>query len=483
MNHLKSQLTQRIITFSALAFLFSLLIFSSCNKKEDFLSSGYDLTFSQDTIAFDTVFTTIGTSTQYLVVKNTNNDPIKINQIYLAGGGSSNFRINVDGLSGTTFQDIEILANDSLYIFVEVTVDPNNSSSPLLITDSIVFDKNGAVQDVDLVACGQDAFFILPDRFGFYNIVARDGFDTLWDNTKPIVIYGKAVVDSNSTLTIKEGTQIYLHANSSLWVYRGGQLIVDGTVSEPVVFQDDRPEAYYDDKPGQWDRIWIMESSEDHSINHAIIRNSFIGIQCDFWADPTNWGNKLTIKNTLIENVSGAGILSRGYDIDMENCVITNVQQYSLTAQGGTINMRHSTLGNYWSYGIRQNPSVYISNYYIDPYKVFYSFDLDFTSTNSIIYGNQDEEVLIDTDVTGGSIAYLFDHVLLKTLLPVTDATHWQSVITNQDPLFEDASDNDLHLKDLSPALEKGKAGVLSEDIEGNPRDASTPDLGAYEFQ
>lgn len=457
----------------------------SCTRTEDITEQDFGLSFSQDTVIFDTVFTTIGTSTQWLLVKNTEAEAVRINQIYLAGGTQSNFRINVDGVPGTRFRDVEIAAKDSMYIFVEVTVDPNGSNSPMVITDSIVFDKNGSIQDVDLVACGQDAYFIVPDHFNIpglpYNIVAGENTDTTWDNTKPIVVYGYAVIDSAGSLTIEEGTQIYFHANSGLWAYIGGQLIVDGAVDNPVVFQDDRPEAYYDDKPGQWDRIWLNESDKDHRISNAIIRNGFIGIQVENLRSPGN--NKLTVENTIIENVSGAGMLSRDYTVEMENCVITNIQQYAMTLQGGTYDFKHLTVANYWNYSIRQNPAVYVSNYYIDPARNFHVFNTDLNFTNSIIYGNQSEELVIDNESTGGIFNYVFDHVLVRTEQTTTDTQHWISILKNTDPEFEDYTTNDFHLMNISPAIGAGKSGVLNMDIEDNPRDASAPDLGAYEFQ
>jgi hypothetical protein len=476
---------KHLFTGLVLIMMFGLFL-SSCKKENSYIDSGFKLSFSEDTIAFDTVFTTIGTSTQYLIVRNTENSPVKISNIYLAGGPQSNFRINVDGLSGTSFTDIEILENDSLYIFVEVTVDPNGSNSPMLITDSIVFDKNGALQDVDLVACGQDAYFILPDKqvSGIpYHIVAGVGVDTTWDNTKPIVVYGYAVIDSAGSLTINEGTQIYFHANSGLWSYIGGQLTVDGTKDNPVVFQGDRPEAYYDDKPGQWDRIWLNESDKDHHIKYAVIKNGFIGIQCEKLRINTTLQNKLVLENTIIENISGAGILSRFYNAEINNCVITNIQQYGITMQGGTYDIKHSTIGNYWNYSIRQNPSVYISNYYINGRKDYFGYPIVANFTNSIIYGNQPEEIVLDRDTSGASYDYLFDHVLVKTELNTSDPAHWINILKNTSPQFEDYTINDLHLKDTSPAIGAGKGGVLLEDFDGNIRDASTPDLGAFEFQ
>ena len=463
--------------------------FSTSCKKEQFLENQkVDLHFSQDTLMFDTVFTTIGSSTQHLIVKNPENQKIKIANIRLAGGTNSNFRINVDGLSGTEFKDVEIAAKDSIYIFVEVTVDPNGGNTPMIITDSITFETNGNLQDVDLVAFGRDAYFIIANKsIGNinYKIVAGENVDTTWTKDKPIVVYGYAVVDSTASLSIEAGTEIYFHSKSGLWIYKGGQLKVLGTKAEPVLFQGDRPEDYYKDLPGQWDRIWINESDKQSEINYAIIRNSFIGIQTETLSQVMA-ANKLVLKNTIIENVSGAGILSRFYQIDAENISIANCQQYCVAlTMGGAYEFRHSTFANYWSYSTRKTPSIYINNYFQDGNKIIHPFDLTkATFTNCIAYGNQNEEIVLDNNAQGGQFHYLFDHALIKTENNTSDPNNWISITKNQDPLFEDISKNDLHLKSSSAAADKGKGGVSPNlDLDGNVRDVGTPDLGAYEIQ
>ncbi len=482
--HIKQR---NIIWLLSMLLLGTIALSTSC-KKDDFLEDqGVHLGFSQDTLLFDTVFTTIGSSTQYLIVTNPEDQKIKISNIRLATGTASNYRINVDGQSGVSFADIEIAAKDSIYIFVEVTVDPNGTNSPMIVTDSILFNTNGYEQDVDLVAFGRDAYFIIGNKnFGNlkYKIVAGEHIDTVWTKDKPIVVYGYAVVDSTGSLTIEAGTEIFFHNRSGLWIYKGGKLTVNGTQNEPVTFQGDRPEPYYDDLPGQWDRIWINESDVESKINYAIIRNAFIGIQTEILQDVMT-ANSLVLKNTIIENMSGAGILSRYYNIDAENVVISNCQQYcAALTMGGNYEFRHSTFGNYWSYSDRKTSSLYFNNYFEDQNKVIHPFDLTKASfINCIIYGNLSEEIVADNNILGGQFNYVFDHTLVKTENNTSDPNHWISIVKNHDPLFEDYGKNDLHLKSTSAAANAGKGGVLpAQDIDGNTRDASSPDMGAYEI-
>jgi hypothetical protein len=482
------QQKRNIIWFLALIIIGFTALTTSC-KKDSFLEDQkVDLRFSQDTLMFDTIFTTIGSSTQYLIVTNPENQKVKVSNIRLAGGTNSNFRINVDGQSGTNFNDVEIAAQDSIYIFVEVTVDPNGGSGPMIITDSIVFETNGNQQDVDLVAFGRDAYFIVANKsLGKlkYKIIAGENIDTTWTKDKPIVVYGYAVVDSTGSLTIEAGTEIYFHSNSGLWIYKGGQLKVLGTKAEPVTFQGDRPEEYYEDLPGQWDRIWINESDKQSEINYAIIRNAFIGIQTET-LNSVMGANKLILKNTIIQNMSGAGILSRYYQIDGENIAISNCQQYcTALTMGGSYEFRHSTFANYWSYSTRKTPTVYINNYFQDSDYKIYPFDLlKANFINCIVYGNLNEEIVLDNQSQGGQFHFKFDHCLVKTENNVSDPNNWISVTKNQEPLFEDIDNNDLHLKSSSAAADKGKGGVSPNlDLDENTRDASTPDLGVYEIQ
>lgn len=460
---------------------------SSCKKTKQFAEGNVSLKFSSDTILFDTLFSTIGSSTYTLIVSNRENRKVNISQLYLGGGSQSNFRMNVDGISAYKHTDVEIPANDSIYIFVEVTIDPNSGTGPMLITDSIVFEINGNIQDVNLIAYGIDAYFILPNRnisgLPPFNIVAGEHVDTTWTNDKPIVIYGYAVVDSTASLTIEAGTKIYFHNNSGLWIYKGGSLKVMGTIDNPVNFEGDRPEDYYKDIPGQWDRIWINEGSINNEINYAVIRNGFIGIQAELLQQ--DMGNQINIKNTIIENMSGVGILSRAHKIDAENLLIANCKQYGLAlTMGGEYEFRHCTFANYWNYDIRKTPLLYINNYYKDALDQIYPYDLNKANFyNCIIYGNSDEEIVLDENTSGGNYNYFFDHALIKTEINTSNTIFWQGIIKNQNPDFKDISNNDYHLGESSAAIHKGKAGVLPNiDLDGATRDASLPDLGVYEY-
>lgn len=461
------------------------LFFAACRKEDDFIDKPVNLRFSTDSVLFDTVFTTIGSHTEWLKVYNPSDQNIKLDYIRLAGGDESNFRINVNGVAASGLSDVEIMANDSVFLFIEVTVDPNQSNLPLVITDSIVFSNKGKVQDIQLAAWGQDAHFIVADTkiegLPKFKIVAGEGDDITWTNDKPYVVYGYAVVDSTGILRIDPGVQVHFHANSGLWVYKGGAIKVNGTMNEPVVFQGDRQEDYYEDKPGQWDRIWLNESSIDHEFNYAIIKNGFIGIQCELLQE--DMGNQLVLNNTIIQDMSGAGILSRSFRINATNTVIGNCQQYATALTlGGDYSFKHCTFANYWNYSVRKKPAVYVNNYFVyneEPYPA----DLNNAYFgNCIIYGSVENELELD-DQSTGTFNYAFDNCLIRTSIDF-DA-NFNDCIKNESPDFTDYDINDFTLLENSAAIDQGNESIaeeIPEDIAGNSR-TSNPDIGAYEYQ
>ncbi len=313
-----------------LLLLLLVFIIFSCQKDPFETDPNFMLKFSQDTVFFDTVFTSLGSTTQSFTVHNTSRDPVKISRIRLAGGNASFYRLNIDGIPALEVSDMEIAAEDSMYIFLRVTIDPTNANNPFVVNDSVIFELNGNQQDVNLVAWGQNANYILADTYipGFpeFKIVAHEQEQVTWTAEKPYVIYGYAVVDSTGSLLIERGTQVHFHNNSGLWVYKGGNIKVKGTVDAPVVFQGDRLEEFYQDQPGQWDRIWINEGSVNNEIEYAEIRNGFIGLQLETLQE--QMGNQLILSNTKIENMTGFGILTRFYNLTAYNNVVTNCGQY-----------------------------------------------------------------------------------------------------------------------------------------------------------
>lgn len=468
-----------------------LLVFASCRKENPISTDpSHQLVFSTDTILFDTVFTSLGSSTHWLKIYNPYQEDLQISEIRLMGGEQSRFRVNVDGETGTDFRDKVIPANDSIYTFLNVTIDPDDRTTPFVVEDSILFVTNGNTQLVKLVAWGQNARYIVADHaisgFPEFKIVADSLETTHWTNELPYVIYGYALINSYGTLHIHEGTHVYIHNGGGIWSWSDGQLIIEGSAEHPVIIEGDRLEPFFKNQPGQWDRIWIMDGrpGADNIIDHAIIRNGFIGIQAESFLKGTQ--SALRIYNTVIENQMGWGILSRAFAIEANNIVIDNCKYYAFEVQlGGDYLVRHATIGNYWWQDGRSVPSLYFSNY-ADQDGEHYEFPFHFEMGNSIVYGALAEEfgtsftALEEVDTT-----YLFDHCLFKTEKYSNADAGFSNCLFNQDPMFVDYRAFDLHLNDvLSPAVGSGSPVIATQvpfDLEGKNR-TGTPDLGAYQY-
>lgn len=481
----------RILVYITFLFL-TTSIFFSCRKDEISTNSSHKLTFSTDSVLFDTVFTTFGSTTKRLKIYNRNNDAVIISDIYVDGGNSSQFRINVDGVPGNSQKNIRIEGKDSIFVFMEVTIDPNNSQNDFLVQDKINFITNGNHQKVTMVAYGRNAHYYVANKsVGGIPIVYLDrdtsagAQDSVWTNDKPYVIYGGyLVIDGNDKLTIEQGVQVHLHNNSGIWVYENGNIIVNGTQTDPVTFQGTRLEYTWQDVPGQWDRIWINEGTSDNVFNYAIIKNAFIGIQAEtlpFNPAPPTSSNKLRLNNCEIHNNSGVGLYLRNYQVTDTNSVITNAGQYNLLVTGGgEYQFNHTTIANYWGTGTRQTPAVYLQNYYVDINGSTQVRDIDSTNFyNCIIDGNVDVEFDYD-ELAPGNVNFKFHHCLLKTTNS-TAGSNYISVNSSPTGVFIDEANYDFHLAIGSPAINTGAPRGVLLDKDGINRDPFNPDLGAYE--
>jgi len=454
------------------------LTLSSCNHGQ--YNEDVKLVFSTDTLMFDTIFTTVSSVTRSFTVTNPSPDPVKLD-IFLAGNTQSYYSINVDGVAGTEFHDVEIPAHDSIFVFVKVNINPTDQNTPYLVTDSVLFYNTQRKQSVQLVAFGQDAHFIIPDHLNSsmpYYIVAHEHEHVHWTNDKPWVIYGWAVVDSLGKLTIDPGTQVYIHHGGGIWVYRYGNIHVDGTFEEPVLIAGDRRESFYSTDYEQWNRILINEGREDNIINNAIITNSSTGVEVSSLMEYL--GNKTIINNSIIHNNRYYGVVGQSADVEMNNCQISNTGSYSVIMQVGNFTLNHVTIANYFSQQARKETAFGLSNYY-DKGDTRYLGDTHFECNNSIIYGNRGsgEEEIATAAHEGANLDYQFNNCIVK--MDELD-NHYVNCIHNKDPQFVATYGQDYNLKEDSPAIDAGKTDLgITTDILGRLRNG-VPDIGAYEY-
>lgn len=442
-----------------------ILLGAACNRNDFTSDPACLLAFSADTIRFDTVFTALGSATRRLMVYNPNKQAIRTN-ITLAGKSISLFRINIDGMNTDEARNIEIAAEDSLYIFVEVTVDPQNSDVPVIVNDSILFETNTNRQRVCLEACGQDVF-ILRD--------ATIQSET-WSGTKPYLVYGRLTVDTLETLRIKPGVKVYLHKGADLYIK--GSMIAEGETDRPIIFSGDRLEKMYRDIPGQWGSIIFTTASRDNLLRHVEIRNGTNGL---IFGNPRYAQTPaLALDAVMITNMSNSGLMVFRSSMDASNCLITNCASYTVGLfDGGDYFFNHCTVANNYSPYIRRKPVPALTVNNSDagqekqiPCNVFLG--------NTIIYGTLKEEILMEEIPS-----FAFDHCLLRTEMD-TSATAFTGVLANVDPMFAGPYNGNFRLEERSPARDAGSmplAVLQPEDMDGNNRiNDGKPDMGAYEY-
>ena len=453
---------------------FFILIFVSCKKNSFITSPDASLYISADTLSFDTVFTNVGSITQSFKIFNNNNQKLKISNIKLAGGTSSPFKINVDGTASPEVEDVEINSNDSIYVFIQVNVDPTSSTLPFILRDSIQVNYNGNNKWIQLQAYGQNAIFLK-------NQTIKQ--NTTWTNDLPYVILGGIQVDTNAILNIEAGTKIYLHADAPFLV--DGTLIANGTKEEPVIFSGDRLDEDYKDLPASWPGIYFRNTSENNSMIHTIIKNAYQGIIAQNLSLTPN--PKLNLSRSIINNIYDAGIIGINTNIYADNCLISNCGKNISLEYGGDYRFINCTVASYGSiYISHQDPVLSIYNYFPDAGNNQAS-ELNALFQNCIFWGEGgtvDNEIAINKE---GSTAFnvSFEHVLYKAKDEITNATFFSS-IKNEPPMFDsiNVSRNiyNFHINNnpSSPAVDAGVVTPFIYDLDDKLRD-SKPDIGCYE--
>lgn len=456
--------------------LIAALILPSC-KKNSFITGPANLGTSADTLHFDTVFTTVGSVTQFFRIYNQNNQKLRLSNVSLSGGNNSAFKINVDGIPGPSVNDIEIEANDSVYVFVSVKIDPTIADLPFIMQDSIRIQYNGQERWVQLDAWGQNAHFF---RSRLINA------NETWTNDKPYVILGGLQVAANVTLTIEKGCRIYLHADAPLLV--DGTLRVQGEKydSTRVVFRGDRLDEPYRNYPAAWPGIYFHETSKDNLLQYAVIKNAYQGLVTD--KPSVNANPKLTLDACIIDNCYETGIYGIRSSIRATNCLVSNCGKNILLVYGGNYDFTHCTVASYSNSFIQHKEPVLVVTDYVRENNNLLTADCTAAFRNCIFWAdNSPVENEVFTQKQGATnFTVNFLNCLWKVKTNPANSTQ-SNIIANQGPEFENIDTQkrqfNFRLKNNSPALNKGIATSLTTDLDGNPRNVALPDLGCYEKQ
>ena len=454
-----------------------LLIATSSCKKDSFITSAdARLRISADSIKFDTVFTSTGSVTQSFKIVNENDQPLKLSSVKLMGGTASAFKININGVATNGLKNLDIAANDSIYVFVSVLVNPSAANLPFIISDSISVQYNSNQRWVQLEAYGQNAHFLNSSTISS---------NTTWSNDLPYVILGSLRVAADVSLTINPGTKVYAHANAPIII--DGTLTVNGTINNKVIFTGDRLDDPYKFLPASWPGIIFRSSSKNNRIQFAEIKNTYQALVVD--APSPNANPKLILQQCIIDNAYNAGLFCSNTSVQAENVLISNCANNIFIELGGNYLFSHCTVASYSNNFIsHKTPVLSVANFTSQNGGLPQNLQAVFT--NCIFWGDNgfiENEVIVNKQGSN-SFNVTLSHCLFKsTGIPAN--TNLIMSLQNQDPLFDSIDISNRHYdfrhknNPLAPGINKGIATTILKDLDDNNRNVGLPDMGCYEKQ
>ena len=467
-----------------------------CREEQSFSSDpAFRLSFSTDTVSFDTLFTEVSSSTYSLLIYNRNKDGLRIASAHLSGGDDSPFRVNLDGLAGTSFSDLVVRGGDSLFVFVEVTVDPRGQDEPFEVCDSLLFSlESGVTQQIQLRAYGQDATVLR----GF--VVDSD---MRFTSHRPYLVYDSLRVEEGSVLYLDAGTRLYFHDGVEMQVY--GSLEAVGTKESPIVFRGARTDhmfSYlpYDRLSAQWGGITLHPSSFDNIFIHCDIHSGTYGLRAEN-LDMTR--QKLTMQDSQIHNVDEDALQLTLCAASFANSLFTNAGGHCVNLLGGQMTFMHCTMANFFPWKSERGEAVNISNYVEEEQIVYPLLGVDFI--NSIITGSKDDELaglVIEKGDTADYSAYAqfsFSHSLINSKGEARDpdTLRFSNIVwehkdsaaygrTNFRTIDHDEFIYDFHLDSLSVARGIASPEYIQKfpyDKDEQPRHGNGPiDAGCYQY-
>ena len=480
-----------------------------CEPKEELVQTSGSLTLKQDTVLFDTVFTTVRTVTKRYWVYNENRGAVRTD-ISLAGDAGATYSLIINGDNGPSASNVLIRGNDSLQILVRATLGATNVDTAFVVSDRLRFVTNGREQTARLVAYGQNAYF----HRGVLNC------NEIWRNDKPHVLLSSVLVPPGCALNILPGTQVYLHAGVGIIVQ--GRLLINQTfrpgtgltdtikANDPniVRFRGDRREAEYNDVPGQWAGILIDSCSRGNVIRYTEIKNATFGLLLRNPGNNAAQPPSVTLENSVLRNISGSqlsfsnqqsgtggGIISLSGQVAATNCLFTNCGEYAvLGLGGGTFDLNFCTIANYTPSFRRETASLTFTNELANGSRA--KAPLRVTLRNSILWGSIEDELFLENNADPNYVVDIRNSLLrTKEYAATADAAGKPGLaapargnLVNQDPKFRatpftPGKKPDYSLDAGSPALDRPNPylSVPLRDLRNLPRSPATPDLGAYE--
>ena len=343
--------TRISLLWMAAAALAMSVLFSSCIEDGFTTSSSDVLAFNMDTVAFDTVITLQGTATKQMVVYNRSKKQINISSIKVAGlADKGHFYLNVDGIRGDEFHNVEIRGNDSIFIFIEARLDEMEQDDPTLLEDRLLFETNGVSQSVLLSAWGQDVIRINGDTISHNTLLRAD---------KPYLIYDTLFVAPGVTLSLQAGTTLLFHDKAAIRC--AGRMLANGTAEAPVVFRGDRldrivGETSFDIMSGQWGGVIFTPPTMGNVLKHVIMRGSSIGMHCSANGDTSRCALKLV--NCVLTNSASTCLATAACYVQAIGTEISDAAEEVAYFAGGKVEAVHCTFANYYLFAVPSLPIV-----------------------------------------------------------------------------------------------------------------------------
>ena len=458
------------------------VLLAACSEETGFsVSPLLRLEFSRDTIAFDTIFTTVGSPTAGLVVYNRNSDGLRISNARLASGGLSGFNVLVDGQYGASMNNLEIRAKDSIFVYASVELERNDANVPLIVEDSLLFTlESGVQQHVALLAYGRDATFLRGENITHDRVIASGHY----------VVYDSLVVTPDATLTLEEGVTLYFHDKAYMKVE--GTLVAQGSQTRPVVMRGDRTDnmfSYlpYDRVPGQWGGVVLTSTSNGNQLSFCDIHSAKYGIKVE--AGDTAQ-QRLSILSSKLYNFEGNALELNMAHATVENSLIANAQGNCVKVVGGDVSFVHCTIANFYVWKQRDVALALHNSNEGTPAPLRGAL-----FANCIISGSKEDEIMgyLTTlgDTVPNCINYRFENSLINTV-PSEDSC-FVNISYDNTPYGKNHfrvidHDNfyyDFHLSSDTMAYGRGSDEYLESlpyDLDGVLRTAGAVDAGCYQF-
>ncbi len=456
----------KTLIYNILTILSLCLAAVSCIEDSVATSPQVQPEFSVDTLRMDTVFTGQGTPTFRFTVYNRHDKILNIDHIGLRSG-SKTFRFNVDGFSGTSFSNVEIRPNDSIFVFVEATVPENGMSGITDVIDHIDFMTRGVTRTMVIKASGVD----VTRHHG--EVITSDA---IWTDDYPHQIFDSLVVARGATLTVSPGTRLLFHDGARMKV--DGRLIVNGSPERPVHFAGDRTNNVvgsisFDLMASQWQGLVFSPESRGNVMSHAIVRNTVSGVLADSLS-------QVTLVNCRLRNSAGRALTAWHSELTAAGCEIADASYGAILLHGGKARLDHCTFSNYYLFTAPRAEIVQLSHADDDTDDGSGLPRLQARFTNSIIYG-------LGSDITHGDLSetdVTFTNCLFKS--EGSDDDYFINCIWDADPLFYTVRNEylfDYRVKPESPAIDAADESLSlplsATDFYGVRRNAT---VGAYEF-